>query len=124
MFLILTITNIVNTSLNSSLMPDIFKTATVTPLLKKSGLNVEEYKNFRPVSNLPHLSKLIEKVVVKQLNNHMEVYGLTAPNLFTYRKHHSTETALVRINNDILCAIEYRPFPIYHADNMDQNAAF
>ena len=70
------ITNIVNTSLDSSLMPNIFKTTTVTPLLKKSGLNVEEYKNFRPVSNLPYLSKVIEKVVVKQLNNYMEVNGL------------------------------------------------
>ena len=104
--LIPTVTNIVNTSLDSSLMPDIFKTATVTPLLKKLGLSVEEYKNFRPVSNLPYLSKLMEKVVVKQLNNYMEVNGLTELNQSTYGKHQSTETALVSINNDTLCAIK------------------
>ena len=51
-------------------MPACLKTATVTPLLKKKSLDIEELKSYRPVSNLSFLSKLIEKSVVKQLNVH------------------------------------------------------
>ena len=103
-------------------MPDIFKTATVTPLLKKTGLNVEEYKNYRPVSNLPFLSKLTEKVVVEQLNDHMNSNSLVEKNQSAYRKHHSTETALLKITNDILCAIDQSQCVLLIM--LDQSAAF
>jgi len=43
--------------------PKDFKEAVVRPLLKKSGLDASELRNYRPVSNLPLLSKLLEKVV-------------------------------------------------------------
>ena len=120
--LVSTITKIVNTSPSSCVMPDIFKTATVTPLLKKKGLNVEEYKNYRPVSNLPFLSKLTEKVVVEQLNDHMNNNSLVEKNQSAYRKHHSTETALLKTTNDILCAIDQSQCVLLIM--LDQSAAF
>ena len=80
-------------------MPAVFKASIVTPLLKQETLNGDEMKNYRPVSNLPYMSKLIEKVVVGQLNTHMTTNNLQAKNQSAYRKYYSTETALVRILN-------------------------
>ena len=57
------ITDIVNRSLDEALMPNSLKTALIIPLLKKTNLDTEDFKNFRPVTNLPFVSKLIEKSV-------------------------------------------------------------
>ncbi len=58
--LALTITDIVNKSFQSGIMPDILKEAMVLPLLKKPQLDVDDLNNYRPVSNLPYISKVIE----------------------------------------------------------------
>ena len=71
------ITNIVNESLASGEFPSIFKIAHVKPLLKKSSLDKNILKNYRPVSNLSFISKLIEKVVVKQLDDHLKLNNLS-----------------------------------------------
>ena len=63
--LIKPITTIINLSLESGTFPISFKEAHVTPLLKKSNLPVNNLKNYRPVSNLSFISKIIEKVVYK-----------------------------------------------------------
>ena len=63
-------------------------------------------KNYRPVSNLPFLSKIIEKAAVQQMNQHMTENDLHESNQSAYRKNHSTETALLKIFNDILCAVD------------------
>ncbi|WP_419623957.1 hypothetical protein, partial [Thiolapillus sp.] len=55
----------INDSLHSSLFPSAFKSAIVKPLLKKTTLNPEILKNYRPVSNLSFLSKILEKVVLR-----------------------------------------------------------
>ena len=82
----------------------------------------KNYKNYRPVSNLPFLSKLTEKVVVEQLNDHMNNNSLVEKNQSAYRKHHSTETALLKITNDILCAIDQSQCVLLIM--LDQSAAF
>jgi hypothetical protein len=61
------ITKIINVSLSSSIVPLCFKNAIVRPLLKKHDLDQNELNNYRPVSNLSFLSKILEKVVLKQL---------------------------------------------------------
>ena len=99
---------LVNASLTSSTVPSSLKSATVSPLLKKSTLNPEDMKNYRPVSNLSYISKLIEKVVVKRLNAHMTQYNLHEYFQSAYRQYHSTETALLRVHNDILQALDNR----------------
>ena len=65
------ITVLVNASLSAGIVPQQFKQALVTPLLKKPGLDSNDMKNFKPVSNLPFISKILEKVVLIQLRNHL-----------------------------------------------------
>ena len=67
--LVPTITDIVNMSLRDSLMPKSLKTALIRPLLKKTGLDSDILINYRPVSNLTFISKVIEKVASGRLNN-------------------------------------------------------
>ena len=58
-------------------------------------------KNFRPVSNLTFLSKLIEKVIANRLVAHMQDNGIMENFQFAYKARHSTETALLRLYNDL-----------------------
>ena len=75
-----------------------------TALEKKSGLELV-CKNYRPVSNLSFLSKLIEKTVLDIVNNHCDQYDLLKK-LSAYRRYHSCESALLRLVNDLLAAME------------------
>ena len=54
---------------SSAIVPDSLKTALLVRLLKEVSLNFEEFKNFRPVSNLTFISKVIEKIIASQLTN-------------------------------------------------------
>ena len=73
----------------------------VLPLLKKDDLE-PIFKNYRPVSNLQFVSKLAESAVAKQLHHHMVANDLFPVVQSSYRKFHSTETALLKVKNKIL----------------------
>ena len=92
------VTDIVNTSLQEGNFPTEAHKAIVTPLLKKSSLDREELKNYRPVSNLNFTAKLIEKCAATQLVDHMDDNGLSDPLQSAYRPKHSTESALIISN--------------------------
>ena len=100
------ITDIVNRSLDEALMPNSLKTALIIPLLKKTNLDTEDFKNFRPVSNLPFVSKLIEKSVAVQLVQYIDDNNFDEKLQSAYKKLHSTETALLRIHDDILRTVD------------------
>ena len=95
------VTKLVNCSLREGLVPDGFKIAVVTPLIKKASLPVEDSKNYRPVSGLSFISKLVERVVAKQLVDDIHRHGLDNPYQSAYKSSHSTETARLSIKNDI-----------------------
>ena len=93
---------IINVSLESGTVPRVFKKAVVQPLIKKSNLDPEVLGNSCRVSNLPYLSKTLERAVADQLQTHLDVNNLHAKFQSSYRRGHSTQTALLRILNDLL----------------------
>ena len=99
--LIKPVTQLVNLSLSQGIFPDCFKNAIVTPLIKKPSLDKSEFKNYRPVSGLNYISKVIERVVSRQLKSHLSANNLD--NIFqsAYKSGHSTETILLKIKSDI-----------------------
>ena len=96
---------IVNLSLSGN-FPSVLKEASIRPGLKKANLDSDELKNYRPISNLTFMSKLIEKCVHKQITGYIEENDLFADLQSGYRKAHSCETAITRIHNDLLCIID------------------
>lgn len=104
--LVTPITSIVNLSLLEGVFPACFKTAHVSPLLKKSTLDTENMRNYRPVSNLSFLSKVLERAVARRLYAHLSGTNTFNPFQSAYRKSHSTETALLNIHNDIISSMD------------------
>ena len=99
------ITAIINASLLSGVVPAAYKTARVVPHLKKASLDPAVLGNYRPVSNLPFLSKVLERVVNLQLRDYVTRHGLQEKMQSAYRANHGTETALLRVQNDIAMAL-------------------
>ena len=85
------LTKIVNCSLHNGSFTSELKQANVKPLLKKLGLTVDDKKNFRPVSNLSFVSKLIERAISAQLNKHANKTENLEPFQSAYRENHLTE---------------------------------
>ena len=90
------ITNIVNLSLESGSFPDVLKESHITHLLKKPSLFKDDMKNYRPVSNLNFISKIIEKIILNRIWSHLDKNNLSNPNQSAYKPLHSTETALLK----------------------------
>src|SRR6478609_9754728 len=103
--LITPITTLVNLSLSEGSFPANFKTATVRPLLKKHSLPHEDLSSYRPISNLNFVSKVLERLIHTRLTNYLQSFPSLCPFQSAYRRCHSTETALIRIHNDLALAI-------------------
>ena len=81
-----------NWSLENGIVPSIFKSVYITPLLKKA--EPAESNSFRPISNLSIISKLLERLVSKQLLRYLKDNDLLQS---AYKPHHTTETAILRV---------------------------
>ena len=116
------IRKIINMSLMNSCVPEKMKVGALVPLLKKMSLDFEIYPNFRPVSNLMFLSKATEKVAASQLLDYLESNGYHEVYQSAYKLYHSTETALLRVMNDVLRAVDNKETVILLL--LDLSAAF
>ena len=106
--LITPITSIINLPHTEGSFTSHFKSAHVPPphILKKPFLNKDSMKNDRPVTNLSFLSKVLEKVVVNQLNTHINSSNTSNQYQSAYRKFHSNETVLLKMHSDILASMD------------------
>ena len=111
-----------NLSFQEGTFPDTFKTAQVLPLLKKSNLDPDNPANYRPISNLSTFSKLLERLVLQRLRNHISSNPNFSLHQSAYRPFHSTETALLHVMNDTYNACSNRNAVIMVS--LDLSAAF
>jgi len=116
------LTKLINSSLNTGVVPKCFKHALVTPLIKNYKLDSNSMSSYRPISNLLYVSKLLERCVAKQLNGYLSSGAHYEAYQSAYRPHHSTETALLRVQNDILTSIDNKEVTLLVL--LDLSAAF
>ena len=112
---------LVNASMQSSCFLDDLKETWVKPLLKKPSLDLVN-KNYRSVSNLQFMDKLIERAVTKQLTKHIADHNLMEPMQSAYQGKHSTESDLVCVKADILASMDKQE--VVCLDLLDISAAF
>lgn len=115
------IAQIINMSFKHGHFYQDWKIALVKPLLKKINLKLI-IDNYRPVSNLPFISKISEKAALNQFIPYCNLNKLIPDYQSAYRQFYSTETALLRIVNDFLCSMESQMVTAFIA--IDLSAAF
>ena len=108
-------------SLEKGIVPENWKLTLVDPRLKKLGMDLV-FENFRPVNNLHFLAKVAEKVVMSQLVNHCNENAPLPVSQSAYRQFHSTETALLKVQNDILINMDNEEVTLLVM--LDMSAAF
>ena len=95
-----------NRCLTTGSVPTSFKSADIMPRLKKTDLDPADPKSYRPIANLPVLSKLLERLVARQLVDYLNAARLLPELQSAYRAYHSTETAVTKVLGDILLALD------------------
>ena len=111
-----------NRSMSSATVPEVFKSALITPLLKKPDLDSADPRSYRPISNLSVVSKLLERVISQQLRSYLSTSDLLPRLQSAYRAQHSTETAVLKVLTDILLAVDSGDLSVLAL--LDLSAAF
>ena len=104
------ITRIINQSLNTGTFPDNLKLAKVIPIHKKGDNKL--FDNYRPISILPAISKVFEKVIFDQLYEHFNSNGLFYSSQYGFKKNHSTELAVLELIDRITEELDKGNIPI------------
>lgn len=89
------IAKLANMSFSEGVFPTRFKIAQITPLLKKEGLDKASPSNYRPISNLNNISKILERLFLNRIQSHVTSCPNFNSHQSAYRRHHSTETSLL-----------------------------
>ena len=113
---------IINNSLSTGVFPSICKQTVIRLLLKKPNVDPEVLKNYRPVSNLNFISKILEKTVMQRIEEHIEHFSLQDPLQSAYRQNHSTETAITKLCNDVITSLDRGQCTVLAS--LDLSAAF
>ena len=102
------LTHIFNQCITLSVFPDEWKMAKVMPLFKAGQRTLAE--NYRPISVLPVISKVMERILLQQLHEYLINFGILSDQQFGFRKYHSTTTALIDCTNDWYINIDKKMF--------------
>ena len=102
--------DIINYCFSHGVFPQCLKLSHITPIVKSMKEDLEMFSNYRPISILSFLSKLIEKCVLVQLLNHLDQNNLSYHYQSAYKSYHSCETALLKIYDDILHMLDSRSY--------------
>ena len=116
------IAKLANLSFEQGCFPAKFKSAAITPVLKKSGLDKSLPVNYRPISNLNNISKILEKLFLVRFQPFVTASPNYNPYQSAYRKKHSTETALTLTLDNVFHASDRSKSTILVA--LDLSAAF
>ena len=111
-----------NISLQEGRLPSSQRHAIVTPILKKSGLDAANVLNYRPISNLTYISKLVERMVNQQVVAYLDENKLLLKLQSGFRAWHSTDTALLKVLFDILLSADQQQVTLLVL--LDMSAAF
>ena len=118
--IVATLTNIINQSLCTGIFPDSLKIAKISPIYKKGDAHITD--NYRPISLLPVLSKIFEKVVFLQVYDYFVENNLLYDSQYGFRKYHSTEFAALEFTDKIISNLDQGKLPI--ATFLDLSKAF
>ena len=99
------LTKLFNKSLNTATFPKSWKVANITPIFKNKG-SASNPANYRPISILPCLSKILEKIVFRRIYQHVTAQNLLSDKQSGYRPHHSTQLQLVHLTHNIDKALD------------------
>jgi len=91
------ITKMCNASLREGIFPTSQRSTIVTPRLKKAGSDSADVRNYRPISNLTFMSKVVERLVCRQLVAYLEQNGLLPDLQSAYRRCRLTDTAVLKV---------------------------
>ena len=116
------ITHVINCSFTSAVFPKYMGHALITPVLKKPSLDSNDFSNYRPVSNINSISKIIEKAASNQLKDYLCKNNLIDMYQSAYVSNRSTETALLKVKSDVLNAVDRQE--VVFLVMLDLSAAF
>ena len=105
-YILPSLTDLFNSSLVSGTFPQCFKSALVTPILKKRCLDHNDLNKYRPVSNLCFIAKILEKLVLSQVSSYLNSHNHYNACQLAYRPGNSIETALLKVVNDMFLSLD------------------
>ena len=111
---------LINQSINSGVFPNLLKIAKILPIYKKDDIN--SVTNYRPISILPTISKIFEKIIFQQLHKYLKENEIYNSNQYGFRESHSTEHAALELVDRVINRLDDKEFPL--AVFMDLSKAF